>query len=248
MISADLIGKRGLVTGASSGLGRHFARVLAANGAHVVVAARRRDALSKLVDEIILDGGSAEAVALDVADIEAVRHAVEAAENIDILVNNAGITVSKHVLDMTEDDYDAVVDTDQKGAFLVATEVARVMKGRGGSIINIASILGLRQGGHATVYAMAKAAVVQMTKQLALELARYGIRCNAIAPGYFATEMNEAFFGTDAGEALIKRVPMRRLGELTDLDGPLLLLASEDSRFMTGNVITVDGGHMVSGL
>jgi NAD(P)-dependent dehydrogenase (short-subunit alcohol dehydrogenase family) len=246
----DLSGKVALVTGASSGFGQHFAQVLSAHGAHVVVAARRVAALEELVANIQAAGGSAQAVPLDVTDAASVRAAVEGAGAIDILVNNAGVTNSKPLLEMTEEDYDFVIDTNQKGAFLVASEVARSMKARGagGSIINIASILGLRQGSQLTPYAISKAAVIQMTKQFALELARYNIRCNALAPGYFATEMNSDFFETELGKAQIKRVAFRRLGELPDLDGPLLLLASDASRFMTGSVLVVDGGHLLSGL
>jgi NAD(P)-dependent dehydrogenase (short-subunit alcohol dehydrogenase family) len=248
MLSANLVGKRAFVTGASSGLGRHFAKVLAASGAEVIAAARRVDPLTALCDEIASCGGRAMSVPIDVTDAASVARAVSAAGPIDILVNNAGVTVSLSAIDTSEADYDHVVDTDQKGAFLVATEVARTMRDRGGSIINVASILGLRQAGHATAYAMAKAALVQMTRQLALELARYRIRCNALAPGYFETDLNRAFFATDKGRALIRRIPAQRLGRMEDLDGALLLLASEASAFMTGSVIAVDGGHLVSSL
>ena len=248
MLTADLSSKRILVTGASSGLGRHFSTVLAAAGAHVIVAARRPEALACLCDEIAASGGSASSVLLDVTDAAWVRRAMAQAGPLDVLVNNAGITVSRPVLEITEDDYDLVVDTDQKGAFLVAQEAARTMRGRGGSIINIASILGLRQAGTATPYAMAKAALLQMTQQLGLELARFGIRCNAIAPGYIETDLNRDFIATEAGRNLVKRIPMRRLGQLSDLDGALLLLASDASSFMSGSIIAVDGGHLVSSL
>jgi NAD(P)-dependent dehydrogenase (short-subunit alcohol dehydrogenase family) len=248
MLTADLSSKRILVTGASSGLGRHFSMVLAAAGAHVIVAARRPEALASLCDEIAASGGSASSVLLDVTDGASVRGAMAQAGPLDVLVNNAGITVSRPVLEITEDDYDLVVDTDQKGAFLVAQEAARTMRGRGGSIINIASILGLRQAGTATPYAMAKAALLQMTQQLGLELARFGIRCNAIAPGYIETDLNRDFIATEAGRNLVKRIPMRRLGQLSDLDGALLLLASDASSFMSGSIIAVDGGHLVSSL
>jgi NAD(P)-dependent dehydrogenase (short-subunit alcohol dehydrogenase family) len=250
MISCDLRGRVALVTGASAGLGRHIAGLLASCGAHVVVAARRLDLVEDVALRIRASGGSASAQELDVASAASVEQAVRMAGEIDILVNNAGITSTDSALEIREADYDAVVNTNQKGSLLVALEVARAMKARGvgGTIINVASILGLRQGGHVTPYAMSKAAIIQMTKQLALELARFGIRCNALAPGYFETDLNRDFFATEEGIRLIKRIPQRRLGRVEDLDGPLLLLASHASRFMTGSVITVDGGHMVSGL
>lgn len=246
MLSANLKGRRALVTGASSGLGRHFAEVLTAAGAEVVLAARNTDKLAEVAAR--LPGAST--VALDVRNAESVQATIHGAGPLDIVVNNAGVTNTRPVLDQTEADWDQIVDTNLKGAFLVANEAARVMRdtARSGSIINIASILGLRQGGQVTPYAVAKAGLVQMTRQLGLELARYDIRVNAIAPGYFETELNTEFFSTAAGEALIKRVPQRRLGRLEDLNGPLLLLASEASCFMTGTVIPVDGGHLLSSL
>jgi len=249
-ISVPLAGKRALVTGASSGLGRHFARVLARSGANVAIAARRKDALDALVAEIAAGGGEARAVTLDVTDPESVARAVAEAGPLDIVVNNAGVTNTRPVLEQTADDFDWIVDTNLKGAFLIATEAARAMRDRGGggTIINIASILGLRQGGQVTPYAVSKAGVIQLTRQLALELARFDIRVNALAPGYIATELNEEFFAGPAGQALVKRIPMRRLGSFADLDGPLLLLASDSSRYMTGSVIEVDGGHLVSSL
>ena len=246
----DLAGKRAMVTGASSGLGRHFSRVLAGAGAEVTVAARRKEALDDLVSQIVAEGGLAKAVTLDVQSRQSITAALDAAGPIDLLVNNAGVTNTKPVLDQTEEDFDFILDTNLKGGFLVATEAARRMRDAGlpGSIINIASILGLRQGGQVTPYAISKAAVIQMTKQLALELARHDIRVNALAPGYVSTELNDAFFESDAGKALIKRIPQRRLGDLSDLDGPLLLLASDASRYMTGAIISVDGGHLLSSL
>jgi NAD(P)-dependent dehydrogenase (short-subunit alcohol dehydrogenase family) len=249
-LRADLSGKRVLVTGASSGFGAHFSKLLAGAGATVVVAARRTELLESVVAEITRNGGRAQMVAVDVADHRSVVAAVAAAGALDILVNNAGTTNTKPALDQTEEDWDRIVDTNLKGAWLVATEVARSMKAnsKGGSIINIASILGLRQGGQVSPYAISKAGIVQLTKQLGLELARYNIRVNAIAPGYFATELNGEFFASVAGKALIGRIPQRRLGNLDDLDGPLLLLASEASAFMTGATIAVDGGHLLSQL
>jgi NAD(P)-dependent dehydrogenase (short-subunit alcohol dehydrogenase family) len=249
-LTADLSGKTALITGASSGFGTHFANVLASAGARVVLAARRTEALERLAAEVAAAGSEALALALDIRDIESVRRVAEAAGAVDILINNAGVGVTKPVLDQDEADWNFVLDTNLKGAFFMAREVAAGMKARGagGAIVNIASILGLRQGGQVSTYAISKAGLIQMTKQLALELARYNIRVNALAPGYFGTEINADFFATDAGKAMLKRVPMRRLGELSDLDGPLLLLASDASRFMTGSVIEVDGGHLLSSL
>lgn len=246
----DLSGKRALITGASSGLGRHFARTLSSAGAEVVVAARRTDAMDETVHHILASGGSASSVRLDVSDGGSIADALAQAGDIDILVNNAGVTNTKPVLSQTEADFDIIVGTNLKGSYLLAIEAAKAMVSRGsaGSIINIASILGLRQGGQVTPYAVSKAGVIQLTKQLGLELARHAIRVNALAPGYIATELNEAFFAGEAGQALIKRIPQRRLGQLADLDGPLLLLASDASCFMTGSVITVDGGHLLSSL
>lgn len=249
----DLSGRTALVTGASGGLGRHFARVLARAGAEVVVAARREDALQDVCNEIADQGGRARAVPLDVSDPASVENAIEAAASsggLDILVNNAGVTVSKSVLDVSEEDWDHVIDTNLKGNFLVAQATARLMKaqGRGGSIINIASILGLRVAGHVSPYVASKAGVVHLTKAMALELARYNIRVNALCPGYIETELNRDFFQSEAGQALIRRIPQRRLGRPSDLDGALLLLCSEAGSYITGATLAVDGGHLVSSL
>jgi NAD(P)-dependent dehydrogenase (short-subunit alcohol dehydrogenase family) len=246
----QLNGKKILVTGASSGLGNHFSRTLARAGADVVVAARRKDALDGLVTQILEEGGRARSVRLDVTDVASIAHALDEVGEVDVLINNAGVTNIKPVLEQSEADFDFILDTNLKGGFFVATEIGRRMRDRRatGSIVNIASILGLRQGGHVTPYAISKAAVIQMTKQLALELARFSIRVNALAPGYIATDLNDAFFETEAGRALIKRIPQKRLGRMSDLDGPLLLLASDASAYMTGSIITVDGGHLVGTL
>lgn len=250
----DVRGKVALVTGASSGLGENFARTLAARGAAVVAAARRTDRLEKLVGELRAAGGQAHAVRLDVSDAAsveaAVRQAAEVAGPIDVLVNNAGVADTRAALELTQADWRRVLDTNLDGAWRVAQAVAKSMVAakRGGSVVNIASILGLRQATHLLAYAAAKAALVQVTKSLALEWARHGIRVNAIAPGYIRTGMNRDFFQSEAGQAVVKRVPQRRIGSPKDLDGALLLLASDAGAFMTGAVVVVDGGHVVNSL
>jgi NAD(P)-dependent dehydrogenase (short-subunit alcohol dehydrogenase family) len=250
----DIHDKHILVTGASSGLGRHFAQFLAANGAKVTLAARRVEALQSAVAEINSAGGKAQSVVLDVtrADrIDAVMAEAEAAFGpLHGVVNNAGVTATKPALEQEEASWDAVIDTNLKGVWLVAQAAARRMVASKvhGAIVNIASITGLRVAGAVAPYAISKAGVIQMTKALALEWARYGIRVNALAPGYFVTELNDDFFQSEAGKALIKRIPQRRLGQLTELDGPLLLLISSAGSFMTGSILTVDGGHLVSSL
>jgi NAD(P)-dependent dehydrogenase (short-subunit alcohol dehydrogenase family) len=250
----DVRGRVALVTGASSGLGDNFARRLAAEGAVVAVAARRIDRLQKLVDEIRAAGGRAEAFALDVSDpasVEAAYGAITRSLGVpDIVVNNAGIAQAKLALELTEADWRSVMGTNLDGAWRVAQAGAKAMvsAGKGGSIINIASVLGLRVATHLLAYSAAKAALVQVTKALALEWARHGIRVNAIAPGYIETEMNRDFFKTDAGSQVTKRVPQRRIGAPSDLDGALLLLASEAGRYMTGSIVVVDGGHVENSL
>jgi NAD(P)-dependent dehydrogenase (short-subunit alcohol dehydrogenase family) len=251
-IAADLKGKVALVTGASSGLGRHFADVLADAGAHVVLAARRLDALDKAASTIRSRGGVASALALDITDQASIDKAVAAADAppIDILVNCAGITVAKPALAHGEQEWDAVLATNLTGAFRLSQAVARTMKdrGAGGAIVNVASILGLRVAGNVAAYATSKAALIQLTKALALEWARYGIRVNALCPGYVETDLNRDFFATPPGQALIARIPQRRLGQPGDLDGPLLLLCGNAGRYMTGTALVVDGGHLVSSL
>jgi NAD(P)-dependent dehydrogenase (short-subunit alcohol dehydrogenase family) len=250
MLKADLSGVTALVTGASSGLGAHFARLLARSGASVLLAARRVAALEAIVAELKEGGAQAQALELDVSQPGQVRACIQALPRLDVLVNNAGVTLTRSFLEQSDEDWDRVLDTNLRGAAVVAQAAARRMKAleTRGSIINVASILGLRQAGHVSAYAVSKAALIQLTKVMALELAREGIRVNALAPGYFDTELNHDFWQGEAGQALIKRVPSRRLGQLEELDGPLLLLASEASRYMTGAVIAVDGGHLVSSL
>ena len=248
-----LDGQLALVTGASSGLGLHFAQVLAQAGARVALAARRVDKLQSLVEDIKRSGGDAVAVALDVSDATSVRACFDALDVYGVpglVVNNAGTTVTKSALQQTEDDYDQVLDTNLKGTWLVATEAARrmVAAGQGGSIVNVASILGERVAGGVAPYAMSKAGVIQATKALALELARHQIRVNALLPGYVVTDLNREFLASEAGEKLRARIPSRRFNELEDLDGPLLLLASSAGAGMSGASLAVDGAHRVSSL
>ncbi|MFO7305490.1 MAG: glucose 1-dehydrogenase [Gammaproteobacteria bacterium] len=250
----DLRGKVALITGASSGLGRHFAGVLSRAGARVGLAARRVDALETAAAELSAGGAVTGIARLDLNDEESITSAIATIEQllgpIDILVNNAGVCITKPVLEQTARDWDEVLDVNLRGAFLMSTHVARRMRElkRGGSIINIQSILSYRQAGHIAPYAASKAALNQLTKSMALELARFNIRVNGIAPGYFLTDINRDFFATEAGAAMVKRIPQRRLGRFEDLDGPLLLLASDASRYMTGSTIVVDGGHLCSNL
>ena len=245
----DLTGQRAIVTGASRGLGRHFALTLARAGAGVVLSARGIDRLETAVAEIEGFGGCAVAVQVDVADAKSVRACIETAENalgpIDILVNNAGIAVTKPMLEHTEEDWDSVLDTNLKGIWLMAQEVARriVRREQSGSIINIASVLGERGIAQLPGYCASKGGIINLTRAMAVELAPYGIRVNTIAPGYIETDMNREFFATQAGQRLIKRIPQRRVGQAEDLEGVLLLLASDASRYMTGSVITIDGGQ-----
>lgn len=240
-----------LITGASQGLGRHFARLLASRKAAVVLAARQIDKLSELERDIKNNGGQAVAVQMDVTDEASVVNAIQTAEAtigpVTVLINNAGVVVEKAAVDQTGDDWDKVLNANLKGSFTVATEVGRRMIARkaGGSIINISSVLGIGVMGHVSTYSASKAALIQLTKSLALEWASRGIRVNALAPGYIDTEFNHEFWATPPGERLIKRIPQRRLGQETDLDGAILLMASQASRYMTGSVITVDGGFLL---
>ena len=248
-----LDGRVVLVTGASSGLGTHFAQLLASVGARVAVAARRADKLQAVVDGIAAAGGQARALSLDVSDAASVRACFDALASWgapDVVINNAGVTVTRPLLEQTEADFDQVLDTNLKGCWLVATEAARrmVAAGQGGSIVNVASILGERVAGGVAPYAISKAGVVQATKAMALELARHRIRVNALLPGYVVTDLNRDFLTSEAGDKLRSRIPSRRFGEMTDLDGPLLLLASDAGAAMSGATVAVDGAHLVSSL
>jgi NAD(P)-dependent dehydrogenase (short-subunit alcohol dehydrogenase family) len=248
----SLAGKTALVTGASSGLGNHFARVLAANGANVVAAARRLDRLEALTTEIKAAGGKAHAVALDVTDRASVVRAYDAAEaafgTVDVVINNAGVPSNAWVLKTSEAEWRDVLAVNLDGVFRIAQEGAQrmVKAGKPGSIINIASILGIAVMKTLAPYSASKAAVISLTRSMALELARSRIRVNAIAPGYFATEINGDFWHTPAGAKMISAIPLGRIGNISELDGPLLLLASDAGAFMTGSTLTVDGGHLLS--
>lgn len=251
----ELSGHTALVTGASSGLGRHFAHTLARAGARVIVGARRESRLQVLVTELYTTTQAAAfAVTLDVTDAESVRCAFETAAHQewvpDIIVNCAGVTAFKPALEVEQQEWDDVLNTNLRGAWLVAREAARrlVALQRPGSIINVASILGLREGSGVVAYSTSKAGLLHMTRVLALEWARHSIRVNAIAPGYISTDLNSDFLATDAGERLRLRIPQRRFGRPENLDGSLLLLASEASTYMTGTAIVIDGGHLCSSL
>jgi NAD(P)-dependent dehydrogenase (short-subunit alcohol dehydrogenase family) len=252
--SFDLTGEVALVTGASSGIGRHLAELLAAAGAKVALAARRVDRLSEAAREIEAAGGESLPIACDVTRSDSVVAAVAKAEAelgpLTILVNNAGVVISKPLFEHTEADWDYVVGTNLKGAWLVAREFAHHLVGlkRPGRIINISSVLGLRTIGRVPAYCAAKAGLTHLTQVLAMELARYSILVNALAPGYVETDFNRAFFQTEAGKALISRIPLKRLGQTDDLDGAILLLASPAGAYLTGAVIAVDGGHGIAAI
>lgn len=244
-----------LVTGASSGLGAHFAQVVSGAGAKVVIAARRVERLQVLAEQLRGQGGEVFAVSLDVTSRASVEAAFDLAQQtfgvVDVVINNAGVGGAVKALEVTEQDWSTMISTNLDGVWRVAQCAAQRMakEGKGGSLINIASILGERVGTGFSHYCAAKAGVLQLTKALALEFARYDIRVNAIAPGYFQTEMNDSYFNSEKGQAYIKSaVPMRKLGQLEQLNGPLLLLASAAGSFMTGATLAVDGGHLVSSL
>ena len=246
----DLQGRRALVTGASSGLGQHFAVTLAAAGAEVILAARRLDRLEDTVARICDAGGRASALAMDVSDRNSVTAALDTIATADIVVNNAGVTHTGPALGIDDETWNAVLDTNLNGAWIVAQETARrmVATGTGGSLINVTSILASRVAGGVASYCAAKAGLAQLTRVLALELARHDIRVNSLAPGYIVTALNSEFLASEAGDRLRQRIPGRRFGTPEHLDGPLLLLASDAGAHMSGSEIVVDGGHSCSSL
>ena len=248
-----LDGKTVLVTGASSGIGKHCAIFLAQSGARLAIASRRIDQLQSVVDKITQLGGQAKAFELDVTKQKSVLKCFDELAQWSlptVVINNAGMSVNRKLLDQTEEDWNRVLDTNLKGCWLVATEAARRLAAGNtpGNIINIASILGERVIGGVAPYVISKAGVVQLTKVMALELARHQIRVNALLPGYVITDLNRDFLQSEAGQKILVRIPSRRFNNLEDLNGPLLLLASDASKAMTGSTIAVDGGHLVSGL
>lgn len=245
-----LDGKRVFITGASSGFGAHFADVLAAAGATVVLGARRTGKLEETAARVRAAGGKAETVKLDVSSEASVKAAFDAMPAPDVVINNAGINIEASTLDLTGDEWDRVVDTNVKGMWMVSREAIRlwINEKRPGNIINIASILGLRVQSQLAAYTASKAAAIQLTRSLAIDYARHNIRVNAICPGYFETDINRDWFRTEGGQKMIKRVPFRRLGNLPELDGPLLLLASDASSYMSGSCVVVDGAHTQSTL
>lgn len=257
--SIDLSGRVALVTGASSGLGAQFARTLARAGAGVVLASRRLEKLKELRARIEGEGGDAHVVELDVTNHDSIKAAVAHAEtemgSIDILVNNSGVSITQRIQDVTPGDYDFIFDTNVKGAFFVAQEVGKRMLARsrgaapgsftGGRIINIASMGGLKVLPQIGVYCMSKAAVVQMTRAMALEWGRFGINVNAICPGYIDTEINHSHWQTEQGQKLVAMLPRKRVGQPQDLDALIVMLASDQSHFVNGAVITADDGFSV---
>jgi 3-oxoacyl-[acyl-carrier protein] reductase len=248
----DLSGRVALVTGASSGLGAHFSKVLAANGASIALVARRAERLAEVKQQIEQNGGCAVTVEANVRDRDAMLHAFEQVEatlgTVTILVNNAGIVHATRAVEISEEEWRRVLGTNLDAVFFWAQEAARRMLagGKAGSIVNISSVLGLGVDKGVAAYATAKAGVIQITKALAFELAFKGIRVNAIAPGWFVTELNQAYLESERGKALMRQIPVGRFGADGDLDGALLLLASDAGQFITGATIVVDGGQSVA--
>ncbi len=248
----DLKHRVAMVTGASSGLGERFAQVLAANGAAVALVARRADRLQALRDKITKSGGKAIAIEADVLDRKAMMRAFDEAEKafgtVTVLVNNAGIAHATRALDITEAEWRKILSVDLDSVFYWAQEAAKRMlsAGKKGSVINIASVAGLGVSKGIAAYATAKAGVIQLTKALALELAFKGVRVNAIAPGWFMTDINREYLMSDAGQKMKREIAMGRFGEEGDLDGALLLLASDAGAYMAGSTIVVDGGQTVT--
>ena len=254
--SIDLSGRVAFITGASSGLGAQFARTLSAAGAAVVLASRRLEKLKELRAQIEGEGGDAHVIELDVTDRDSIKSAVAHAEtevgSIDILVNNSGVSTTQRIQDVSEEDYDFMFNTNVKGAFFVAQEVGERKLGRvrgaapgsftGGRIVNIASMAGLRVLPQIGVYCMSKAAVVQMTKAMALEWGKFGINVNAICPGYIDTEINHQHWKTEHGQKLVQMLPRKRVGQPKDLDALLVTLCSNESHFINGAVIAADDG------
>jgi NAD(P)-dependent dehydrogenase (short-subunit alcohol dehydrogenase family) len=251
--SFDLTGKTALVTGASGGLGKHFAEVLARNGARVILMARRKEYIDEISSNLTRKGYLAHAEMLDVNNTESISHALDSVNekfgNIDILVNNAGVADRKSLLKIDEESWDFVVDTNLKAVAILSIEFAKRFKlGHTGSIINIASIYGIGVGIGNTAYACSKAGVIQLSKSMALELAKLNIRVNALCPGYFKTELDRDFFESEQGLKYFSGIPSKRPGNIEELNGALLLLSSEAGSYITGTHIIVDGGHLVKSI
>jgi len=255
----DLSGRVALVTGASSGLGAQFARTLSRAGAGVVLAARRIERLKTLRAELEAEGGDAHVVELDVTEVDSIKAAVAHAETemgtIDILVNNSGVSTTQKLVDVSPEDFDYVLGTNTRGAFFVAQEVGKRMIARsvgaapgtftGGRIVNVASMAGLRVVGQIGVYAMSKAAVIHMTRAMALEWGRFGINVNALCPGYIDTEMNHHHWQSEQGKKLMQTLPRKRVGRPEDLDSALMMLCANESRFINGAIVSADDGYGV---